>query len=79
MASHKTFRIKRILAKKEKKQLFVPFPQWIQVKTGNKIRYNFKRRHWRKTKLKSLEGRKVKPLPIGDQSKFQLKHPKIMM
>uniref|UniRef100_A0A8B9M346 Large ribosomal subunit protein eL39 n=1 Tax=Accipiter nisus TaxID=211598 RepID=A0A8B9M346_9AVES len=24
---------------------------WIRMKTGNKIRYNSKRRHWRRTKL----------------------------
>ncbi|EFB25950.1 hypothetical protein PANDA_021515, partial [Ailuropoda melanoleuca] len=28
-----------------------PIPQWIWMKTGNKIRYNSKRRHWRRTKL----------------------------
>ncbi|XP_077092412.1 large ribosomal subunit protein eL39 [Siphateles boraxobius] len=49
MASHKTFRIKRFLAKKQKQNR--PIPQWIRMKTGNKIRYNSKRRHWRRTKL----------------------------
>ncbi|XP_074067252.1 large ribosomal subunit protein eL39-like [Macrotis lagotis] len=49
MSSHKTFRIKRFLAKKQKQNR--PIPQWIRMKTGNKIRYNSKRRHWRKTKL----------------------------
>uniref|UniRef100_A0A2K5ILW2 Large ribosomal subunit protein eL39 n=1 Tax=Colobus angolensis palliatus TaxID=336983 RepID=A0A2K5ILW2_COLAP len=39
MSSHKNFRIKRFLAKKQK------------MKTGNKIRYNSKRRHRRRTKL----------------------------
>lgn len=29
----------------------LPIPQWIRMKTGNKIRYNSKRRHWRRTKL----------------------------
>ncbi|KAK1804293.1 hypothetical protein P4O66_020021 [Electrophorus voltai] len=48
-ASHKTFRIKRFLAKKQKQNR--PIPQWIRMKTGNKIRYNSKRRHWRRTKL----------------------------
>ncbi|KAJ8255119.1 hypothetical protein GJAV_G00201120 [Gymnothorax javanicus] len=48
-SSHKTFRIKRILAKKQKQNR--PIPQWIRMKTGNKIRYNSKRRHWRRTKL----------------------------
>ncbi|CAD7686862.1 unnamed protein product [Nyctereutes procyonoides] len=49
LSSHKTFRIKRFLAKKQKQNH--PIPQWIQMKTGNKIRYNSKRRHWRRTKL----------------------------
>uniref|UniRef100_A0A2K6K0K2 Ribosomal protein L39 n=3 Tax=Colobinae TaxID=9569 RepID=A0A2K6K0K2_RHIBE len=49
MSSHKTFRIKRFLAKKQKQNC--PIPQWIRMKTGNKIRYNSKRKHWRRTKL----------------------------
>ncbi|XP_073919973.1 large ribosomal subunit protein eL39-like [Castor canadensis] len=49
MSSHKTFRIKRFLAKKQNQNR--PIPQWIHMKTGNKIRYNSKRRHWRRTKL----------------------------
>ncbi|XP_005859492.1 PREDICTED: 60S ribosomal protein L39 isoform X1 [Myotis brandtii] len=49
LSSHKTFRIKRFLAKKQKQNR--PIPQWIRMKTGNKIRYNSKRRHWRRTKL----------------------------
>ncbi|XP_045376993.1 large ribosomal subunit protein eL39-like [Camelus dromedarius] len=49
MTSHKTFRIKQFLAKKQKQTC--PIPQWIRMKTGNNIRYNSKRRHWRKTKL----------------------------
>ncbi|XP_051015356.1 60S ribosomal protein L39-like [Acomys russatus] len=48
MSSHKTFKIKRILAKKQKQNC--PIPQWIPMKTGNKIRYNWGR-HWRRTKL----------------------------
>uniref|UniRef100_A0A8C6AXE0 60S ribosomal protein L39-like n=1 Tax=Monodon monoceros TaxID=40151 RepID=A0A8C6AXE0_MONMO len=48
MSSHKTFRIKRFLAKKQKQNR--PIPQWIQMKTGNKIRASL-RRHWRRTKL----------------------------
>ena len=47
--SHKTFKIKRILAKKQKVNR--PLPQWIRMRTDNKIRYNAKRRHWRRTKL----------------------------
>ncbi|CRL08504.1 CLUMA_CG021300, isoform A [Clunio marinus] len=50
MSSHKTFRIKQKLAKKLKQNR--PIPQWIRMRTGNKIRYNAKRRHWRRTKLK---------------------------
>ncbi|KAI6214170.1 hypothetical protein M3Y94_00236700 [Aphelenchoides besseyi] len=50
MSSHKTFIIKRKLAKaaKQNRQL----PQWFRMKTGNKIRYNAKRRHWRRTKVR---------------------------
>ncbi|XP_009200174.1 60S ribosomal protein L39-like isoform X2 [Papio anubis] len=50
MSSHKTFTIKRFLAKKQKQNR--PIPQWIHMmKPGNKVRYNSKRRHWRRTKL----------------------------
>ncbi|XP_023557174.1 60S ribosomal protein L39-like [Octodon degus] len=49
LSSHKTFRIKQFLAKKQKQN--DPPPQWIQMKTGFKIRYNPKRRHWRRTQL----------------------------
>uniref|UniRef100_A0A8D2FQB7 Large ribosomal subunit protein eL39 n=1 Tax=Theropithecus gelada TaxID=9565 RepID=A0A8D2FQB7_THEGE len=49
MSSHETFRIKQFLAKKQKQNR--PIPQWIQMKTGNKVRYDSKRRHWRRTKL----------------------------
>ncbi|VDO15609.1 60S ribosomal protein L39, putative [Brugia malayi] len=52
MAAHKTFIIKRKLAKKAKQNRQVPLPQWARMKTGSKIRYNAKRRHWRRTKLK---------------------------
>jgi large subunit ribosomal protein L39e len=47
--SQKTFKIKKILGKKQKQNR--PIPQWIRMKTGNTIRYNAKRRHWRRTKL----------------------------
>ncbi|XP_078005202.1 large ribosomal subunit protein eL39-like [Phascolarctos cinereus] len=49
MSSHKTFRIKRFLTKKQKQNH--PIPQQIQMKTGNKIRHYSKKRHWRRTKL----------------------------
>ncbi|XP_070286209.1 large ribosomal subunit protein eL39-like [Myotis yumanensis] len=43
MSSHKIFRIKRFLTKKQEQNR--PISQWIQMKTGNKTRYNLKRRH----------------------------------
>ncbi|KAB0336302.1 hypothetical protein FD754_025709, partial [Muntiacus muntjak] len=48
-SSHKTFRTERFLAKKQKQNH--PVSQWIQMKTGNKIRYNPRKRCWRRTKL----------------------------
>ncbi|KAL6551618.1 hypothetical protein OROGR_007772 [Orobanche gracilis] len=47
--SHKTFMIKKKLAKKQRQNR--PIPYWIRMRTGNTIRYNAKRRHWRRTKL----------------------------
>ncbi|KAJ2234284.1 60S ribosomal protein L39 [Coemansia sp. RSA 485] len=47
--SHKSFKVKRILGKKQKQNR--PLPQWFRLKTDTKIRYNSKRRHWRRTKL----------------------------
>ncbi|KAM7159213.1 large ribosomal subunit protein eL39-like, partial [Molossus nigricans] len=52
-SSHKIFRIQRLLAKKQRQNW--PIPQWTQIKIGGKIRYNSKRRHWRRTKL-GLQG-----------------------
>ncbi|XP_037364189.1 60S ribosomal protein L39-like [Talpa occidentalis] len=49
LSSHKISRIKRFQAKKQKQNR--PIPQWIWMKTDNKIRYNSKRRHWRRSKL----------------------------
>ncbi|XP_012584834.1 PREDICTED: 60S ribosomal protein L39-like [Condylura cristata] len=49
MTFHKTFGIERVLAKKQKQNH--PIPQCIQIKTGNKIRYNSRKRHWRRTML----------------------------
>ncbi|KAF6143690.1 hypothetical protein GIB67_021700 [Kingdonia uniflora] len=49
MPSHKTFIIKKKLAKKQRQNR--PIPNWIRMRTDNKIRYNAKRRHWRRTKL----------------------------
>jgi Ribosomal protein L39E len=47
--SQKTFRTKRTLAKKQRQNR--PLPQWIRLRTDNTIKYNAKRRHWRRTKL----------------------------
>ncbi|KAG9456345.1 hypothetical protein H6P81_000853 [Aristolochia fimbriata] len=47
--SHKTFIIKKKLAKKMRQNR--PIPHWIRMRTDNTIRYNAKRRHWRRTKL----------------------------
>jgi len=38
-AAHKTFIIKRKLGRKQKQNR--PIPQWVRMKTGNKIRYIF--------------------------------------
>merc|ERR1712189_112592 len=40
MGSHKTLKIKKVLAKKQKQNR--PIPQWIRMRTGNTIRYNAK-------------------------------------
>ncbi|KAK6051799.1 unnamed protein product [Angiostrongylus costaricensis] len=50
MAALKKFFIKQKLAKKQKQNR--PMPQWARMKTGNTMKYNAKRRHWRRTKLK---------------------------
>ncbi|KAJ3147069.1 60S ribosomal protein L39 [Geranomyces variabilis] len=49
MPSNKSFKVKRILGKKQKQNR--PIPNWIRLRTDNTIRYNAKRRHWRRTKL----------------------------
>ncbi|XRM49020.1 60S ribosomal protein L39, variant 2 [Aspergillus tubingensis] len=49
MPSHKSFRTKQKLAKAQRQNR--PIPQWIRLRTGNTIRYNAKRRHWRKSRL----------------------------
>uniref|UniRef100_U3B6V0 Large ribosomal subunit protein eL39 n=1 Tax=Callithrix jacchus TaxID=9483 RepID=U3B6V0_CALJA len=49
MSSYETFTIKQFLANKQKENR--PISQWIQIKTGNNIRYKPKKRHWRRTTL----------------------------
>ena len=39
MQSHKTFRTKQKLAKAQKQNR--PIPQWIRLRTGNTIRYDY--------------------------------------
>jgi len=41
--------MKKILAKKARQNRQIP--QWIRLRTDNKIRYNAKRRNWRRTKI----------------------------
>lgn len=50
MGAHKTFRLKIKLAKKLKSNR--QMPNWKRMATDNKQRYNMKRRHWRRTKLR---------------------------
>lgn len=50
MSSHKTLRTKIKLAKAQKTNGQVPL--FVRAKTGNTIRWNYKQRHWRRTKLK---------------------------
>ena len=50
MGSIKSFRKKTRMAKKIKQNR--PLPNWIRYRTDNTIRYNARRRHWRRTKLK---------------------------
>lgn len=49
MPSHKSLRTKRLLAKKIRQNR--PIPNWFRYKTDNTIRWNAKRRNWRRTKL----------------------------
>jgi large subunit ribosomal protein L39e len=50
MGAHKSLIIKKRLGKKERENR--PLANWFRYKTDNKIRYNAKRRNWRKIKLK---------------------------
>ena len=50
MGSIKSFSKKTRMAKKIKQNR--PLPNWIRYRTDNTIRYNARRRHWRRTKLK---------------------------
>ena len=50
MGANKSHTLKLKLGKKLKQNR--QMPNWIRMRTDNKIRYNFKRRHWRRTKLR---------------------------
>jgi large subunit ribosomal protein L39e len=49
MGSIKTFRRKVKMGHMIKKNRALP--NWIRYRTDNTIRYNAKRRHWRRTKI----------------------------
>ncbi|CDJ39391.1 60S ribosomal protein L39, putative [Eimeria necatrix] len=49
MGSIKGLNLKKRLGKKQKQNR--PIPHWVRMKTDCKIKYNCKRRHWRRTKL----------------------------
>ncbi|KAJ1982153.1 hypothetical protein H4R35_000423 [Dimargaris xerosporica] len=48
-AAHKSLIIKKKLGKKLRQNR--PLPQWFRFKSDTTIRYNAKRRNWRRTKL----------------------------
>lgn len=50
MGAKKSLLMKKRLGKKQRQNR--PLPNWFRYKTDNSIRYNAKRRHWRRTKLK---------------------------
>ncbi|MCL4120543.1 UNVERIFIED_CONTAM: hypothetical protein GTU68_057676 [Idotea baltica] len=50
MGAKKSLLMKKRLAKKQRQNR--PLPNWFRYKTDTNIRYNAKRRHWRRTKLK---------------------------
>ncbi|KAJ2850898.1 60S ribosomal protein L39 [Coemansia brasiliensis] len=49
MPSNKSFRVKRVLGKKQKQNR--PMPHWFRMKPEVTKGYNAKRRNWRHTKL----------------------------
>ncbi|KAI8873708.1 ribosomal protein L39e [Ramicandelaber brevisporus] len=49
MPSNKSFRTKQVLGKKQRQNRQLPV--WFRMKTDTKIRYNTKRRNWRRTKI----------------------------
>ncbi|KCV72001.1 60S ribosomal protein [Fonticula alba] len=50
MTAKKSFNTKRLLGKKCRQNR--PLPNWFRFKSDTTIRYNARRRHWRRTKLK---------------------------
>ncbi len=51
MAHYKPLAKKLRLARATKSNS--PIPVWVVVKTRRKVRFNLKRRHWRRSKLKA--------------------------
>jgi large subunit ribosomal protein L39e len=49
MGRFKPLAVKKKYAKKGKQNRQVPY--WIRLRTGSTIKWNEKRRHWRRTKL----------------------------
>lgn len=49
MGRFKPLAVKKKYAKKMNQNK--PVPYWIRMRTGNRIKWNEKRRHWRRTKL----------------------------
>lgn len=49
MGAHKSLKLKKRLGKEMNNNKNMP--NWFRLKTGSTIRYNNKRRHWRRTKL----------------------------
>ena len=49
MGRFKPLAVKKKYAKKMNQNK--PVPYWIRLRTGNRIKWNEKRRHWRRTKL----------------------------
>ncbi len=50
MSANKSLRLKKKLGRKLRQNR--PMPNWIRMRTDNTVRYNAKRRHWRRTKLR---------------------------
>ncbi|KAJ1568623.1 60S ribosomal protein L39 [Cladochytrium tenue] len=72
MPAKKSLRIKLKLAKKMKQNR--PIPNWFRFRTDNTIRYNAKRRNWRRTKLNLYDGclftHRLQPVILSSESSY---------